>query len=125
MSVSHVCPRCGEMNCRCFLVGHSEFTPIKPPKKHTINELEKMLDLGEKPYISIDGNVESMNFKFDIGDEVQHIGFGYNAKVMRRIFTQDAESKYNSYDIAIWESNPPLEGQNVAEIHLKKGFRIE
>lgn len=68
---------------------------------------------------------EEMNFKFKIGDKVQHTAFGYNAVVMRRIYTEDADSNYNAYDIAIWESTPPIEGQCIAEIYLKTGHRVE
>ena len=66
-----------------------------------------------------------VDFKFAIGERVHNTAFGYNAVVMRRLYTEDKDSKYNSYDLAIWESSPPMECMGIAEIYLEHNFRVE
>jgi hypothetical protein len=74
---------------------------------------------------TIEGLGKRNTFKFKLGEKVHHTAYGYNAIIMRRIYTEDIESSYNAYDLGLWESHPPCSDENVAEIYLKSGHRIE
>ena len=67
----------------------------------------------------------SLDFKFDVGEKVTHWGYGYNAVVIRRVYIEDVDSDYLAYDLGVWESSPPIQGEAIAEIYLKPGHRIE
>ena len=92
--------------------------------KHTIEDLERMFNM---PDNKAEG--ESMLsvkcFKFKVGDKVHNTAFGYNAMILRRMCVEDEDSSYNCYDLAIWESMPPICNENISEMRLKEGFRIE
>lgn len=90
-----------------------------------MDELERMYQKSSGDSTGADNKKRRLNFKFKVGDKVTHWGFGYNAVILRRIYIEDSDSDYLAYDLAIWEAIPPLQGESIAEIHLKSGHRIE
>ncbi len=88
--------------------------------KPTIEDLERMYNMPDNQAME-----ESMSFKFKVGDKVRHKAFGYNAIIIRKIIIEDEDSKDNYYDVGVWQSMPPTEGQNVPENQLKEGHRVE
>jgi len=69
--------------------------------------------------------MDRFNFKYKVGDEVNHKSHGYNAIVTRKLYIEDEDSHYRAYDVAVWQQMPPLEGMNIPELCLKPGHRIE
>lgn len=90
-----------------------------------MDHLEKMLKMNSYDGPGSRTTEKPMKFKFQIGDKVQHLSFGYNAVIMRRITTEDADSTHNSYDLGLWGAMPPIEDRDVPEIYLKAGHRVE
>jgi len=90
-----------------------------------IDRLEQALNLGSNPYAQPEARKAQLNFKFEIGDKVHHTAFGYNAVIMRRSYIEDKDGNYKAYDLALWNSNPPVQGESVSENYLEKGHRQE
>ena len=65
-----------------------------------------------------------MNFKFKVGDEVHHSGWKVNCFVHRRIFTEDEDDSYVSYDLFVVGNELRVIG-NATEFWLEEGHRIE
>ena len=92
--------------------------------KHTIEDLERMFNLPDNKAEG-EAMLPAKQFKFKIGDQVHSTAFGYNGIILRRSYVEDEDSSYNCYDLAIWESMPPVCSENISERRLKEGFRIE
>ena len=90
--------------------------------KHTIEDLERMYKLPDNKAEG-ESMLPAKGFKFKVGDKVTHKAFGYNAMIIRTLIIEDEDSKDYYYDIGVWESMPPTEGQNIPENQLKAGFR--
>jgi len=66
-----------------------------------------------------------MNFKYKIGDKVHHRGWKVNCFIFRRLYTEDHEDSYVSYEMFVAGDGKLETISNCTEFWLEEGHRIE